>query len=262
MKSRRILLLVLAFATVIGYRLYLSGEKNHILEDNSMAEVYDDIIGEDEEYGPAMMVEVDDESAGTDNIEPIFSYDPLTEEIIERIMGISYKENVNIKLEDLAYLQVTHWGFDDREYLGELIVNKMVAENLLEIFEELYKVRFPIEKIRLVDEYGGDDDLSMSDNNTSSFCYREIAGSGGKISNHSYGIAIDINPVQNPYIKNNIILPKEGKEYLDRDYIRKGMIIKGDDCYNAFISRGWTWGGEWKSLKDYQHFEIKLSDIY
>ena len=97
----------------------------------------------------------------------------------------------------------------------------------------------------------------MEDNNTYAFSVRPKTGKKS-FSKHAYGFAIDINPAQNPYIKNNIIEPKNSKDYLDRKNIRKGMIVKGDVCYNAFKKRGWTWGGEWKSLKDYQHFEKSL----
>ncbi len=158
----------------------------------------------------------------------------------------------------MAYVQITHWGFDDKEHTGEIILNKKVAGEVVEIFRELHEAKFPIEKIRIIDEYDANDELSMLDNNSSAFCYREIAGSNGKLSNHSYGIAIDINPIQNPYVKNNMVLPESGKEYLDRTNVRKGMIVEGDVCYNAFKQRGWTWGGDWNSLKDYQHFEFKL----
>lgn len=193
-----------------------------------------------------------------DEVEAVFAYSSLSEEVRDRIIGVSYKDNDKIKIEDLVYVQVTHWGFDDKEYTGELIVNKKIANDVVEIFQELYEAKFPIDKINIIDEYDASDELSMLDNNSSAFCYREVPGSNGKLSNHSYGIAIDINPVQNPYVKNDIILPESGKEYLDRENIRKGMIVEGDPCYNAFKQRGWIWGGEWNSLKDYQHFEFKL----
>lgn len=214
------------------------------IDDNSVDEKETDILV--------------DETLDIEELEVIFTESPLSEEVIERIMDVSYKENNEIKIDDLAYVQVTHWGFDDKEYIGEIIVNKKIADQILEIFRELHDAKYPIERIKLIDEYNGDDQLSMLDNNSSAFCYREIAGSEGKLSNHSYGIAIDINPVQNPYVKKNTILPESGKEFLDRTDIRKGMIIEGDACYNAFKHRGWTWGGDWENLKDYQHFEIKL----
>lgn len=260
MKFKRTFILLLMIAIFLGLRFYvrMPNEKENqvLIGEEETGKVINPILEDSEEESNIEEMQ----STETDEPEAMFAYNDLSSEVIERIMDISYKENDKIRLEDLAHVQVAYWGFDDKEHRGEIIVHRKVAGNLVEIFEELYEAKYPIEKIRLIDEYNASDDLSMSDNNTSAFCYREIAGSGGKISNHSYGIAIDINPVQNPYIKNSTILPPEGKEYLDRDNIRKGMITKGDVCYNAFVSRGWTWGGEWKSLKDYQHFEIILSD--
>lgn len=203
----------------------------------------------------------DDKNEADDkDTEPVFSYSSLLEKTIGKIVGVSWKENTPVKLEDLAYIKVTYWGFDDMEYLGEIIVHEKLAQEVTEIFKELYDAKFPIEKIRLIDEYDANDDLSMADNNTSAFCSREVTGKKGVFSEHSYGIAIDINPIQNPYVKGDIILPEEGSTYLDRENVRKGMITKGDVCYNAFKNRGWTWGGEWNTLKDYQHFEKKIED--
>lgn len=194
------------------------------------------------------------EEEGQDN----FTHQPLTGEVISRIKGVSWKEEAPVGLSDLSYVQVLHWGFDHREHTGELIVHKRVAEEIIQIFKELYEARFPIEKIKLIDEYGADDGLSMEDNNTSAFCFREIEGKKGILSKHSYGIAIDINPVQNPHIKGQKISPTAGEEYRDRENIRKGMIVKDGICYRTFKERGWTWGGEWKSLKDYQHFQKEI----
>nr|WP_243182907.1 M15 family metallopeptidase [Anaerosolibacter carboniphilus] len=98
----------------------------------------------------------------------------------------------------------------------------------------------------------------MENNNTSAFNFRDVADSKGVLSKHSYGVAIDINPIQNPYMKGEKVSPAAGKSYLDRGEIRKGMIIKGDVCYKAFKDRGWTWGGEWKTMKDYQHFQKSI----
>lgn len=200
-----------------------------------------------------------DNDAQNSNIKPAFIKEPLTQEIVDRIYGVSWREDAPVKLEDLSYITVTHWGFDQQQHRGELIVHKEVGDEILEIFQELYEGKYPIEKMKLIDEYNADDNLSMEDNNTSAFCFRVIEGSQ-KISNHGYGVAIDINPIQNPYVKGNRIVPLAGKDYVNREDVRKGMIIKGDLCYRAFTSRGWTWGGDWKSLKDYQHFE-KIIDL-
>jgi len=130
-----------------------------------------------------------------------------------------------------------------------------VAIEVVEIFREIYKAKFPIAKMKLIDDYGANDDLSMADNNTSAFCVRSAQGYDDKYSKHSYGVAIDINPVQNPYVKGEIILPKSGESYLDRQKVRKGMIVEDHVVYRAFIKRGWIWGGKWQGLQDYQHFE-------
>lgn len=253
MRRTRLVPLIVVFVIIIGLKIRVP-KVNFIDEERDVVrKKTNEVEGEDIEKANVITQEYE-------TLEAVFAYSPLSDKVIDKITGMSYKENEEIKIEDLAYIQVTHWGFDDKEHVGELIVHAKVAEDLVDIFEELYEAKYPIEKIRLIDEYDANDELSMSDNNTSAFCYREVTGSNGELSNHSYGIAIDVNPIQNSYVKNDIVLPEAGKEYLDRENIRKGMIVEGDACYNAFKSRGWTWGGDWKSLKDYQHFEKKISN--
>lgn len=207
---------------------------------------------------PAGNIEVIDDSyqmdLSQDDINPVFKKEVLPQDIINKITGVSWQKEAPVGLEDLSYLTITYWDFDEKEQLGELIVHRKVAQEVLEIFEEIYNAKYPIAKMRLVDEYNADDNLSMEDNNTHAFNYRMVEGTQ-VTSTHGYGLAIDINPVQNPYIVGDIVLPSEGKKYLQRKDIRKGMIVKGDAYYNAFISRGWTWGGDWTRIKDYHHFE-------
>ena len=160
----------------------------------------------------------------------------------------------SININNLAYLKITYWGFDNKSHVGEMIVNKNLSEEVLDIFKEVYEEKYPIEKIKLIDEYNANDEDSMSDNNTSAFCYRVVANTN-KLSQHSYGNCIDINPLYNPYIVGNYISPTKGTKYTNRKLNEKGMIKKGDALYNAFIKRGWSWGGEWNGKKDYQHFE-------
>jgi hypothetical protein len=202
-----------------------------------------------EEVQPEVEVEVFKQS---------FEYYEVDKDIEARIKGISWREGSPVTFEDLRYVRVAYWDFDGNPQMGELLVNKAVAKDIAEIFEELYNAKFPIEQIRLIDDYNAEDIKSMEDNNTSAFCFREVEGKPGKLSKHSYGLAIDINPVQNPYVYKDKISPKEGKDYLDRSKVVQGMITKGDVCYNAFVSRGWTWGGDWKYEKDYQHFQKDL----
>lgn len=187
-----------------------------------------------------------------------FYYEPLTDEIKTRIYGLSYKEDCTVPYEELRYVRVLYYNFDGQTDEGEIICNRKIAQDLVEIFYELYQNNYPIEKIRLVDEYQADDDLSCADNNSSSFNFRVIAGSK-KLSKHALGMAIDINPFYNPYITypNGVerISPAGSEPYADRSADLPHMIQKGDLCYNLFIAHGFTWGGEWRSVKDYQHFE-------
>ncbi len=186
--------------------------------------------------------------------EPVFKIDKIDEELSQWMQNKSFKENDFIQIEDLRLLTVTYYGFDQGDHLGQLVVNKEVAEELITIFETLYASQYPIDKIKLVDYYDGNDDLSMADNNTSCFNYRVVSGSTN-LSKHSFGLAIDINPVQNPYVTSKGIFPAEGKPYTDRSLNEKGMILEDDLCYKLFTEKGWIWGGHFKSVKDYQHFE-------
>ena len=161
-----------------------------------------------------------------------------------------------ITYDELRYLKVLHFGYDGLFHVGELIVNVKVADEVLDIFKQLYLMRYPIEKLRVMSCYGGSDELSMEDTNSSSFNFRHVTD-GGKLSNHAYGLAIDLNPKVNPYVKNDLVLPTNGLAYVNRDQHVLGIIKKNDAVYQLFTSHGWTWGGDWTRLKDYQHFEKK-----
>lgn len=200
---------------------------------------------------------IDNSNVNSDNS---FYYEPLSEELIQKITGCSYIPNDNISTDELAHVIVLYKDFNNTTQTGELIVNKNVAEDVVDIFRDLYEESYQIEKIRLIDEYNGSDDASMEDNNSSCFNYRNIDGTD-TLSDHSLGIAIDINPLYNPYVRTNMgernVLPPNGIQYADRNIDFPHKIQKGDICYNAFISRGWKWGGEWSDPIDYQHFYKK-----
>jgi hypothetical protein len=227
-----------------------------IQENNQQAPVstINKIIQDDKE----MVLEVEMKTENVIEEKELFTYCIVPEHIQQKMMNVSFKEESPVSMEQLRYVQVTYWGFDNQAHSGEMIIHEKLAEEVTLIFKELYQNHFSIEKMKLIDEYGASDERSMEDNNTSAYCCREITGKKGVFSNHSYGIAIDINPVQNPYIKGDIVLPEEGEMYVDRQKIEKGKIIKNDICYKAFISRGWMWGGDWSSPKDYQHFEKSI----
>ena len=171
----------------------------------------------------------------------------------------SWKEQVGPK-SDLAYVQVTHVNMDGQPTIGELVLQKGLAQEVVRIVRTIFLARFQIAQMRLIDYWDADDDRSMADNNSSALCVRQITG-GGKPSLHSFGRAIDINPLFNPYVKCTpeaiVIAPKEAAEYVDRSELHPGMIRDGDVVVEAFIHNGWEWGGRWKSPRptDNQHFQ-------
>lgn len=151
---------------------------------------------------------------------------------------------------DIVTLQIPHYDKDGKPTTGTLECNKSIAKDLQEIFAELYKAKYSIERMRPASEYGGDDDKMMDANNTSCYNYRVMTGSKNKLSKHALGLAIDINPLYNPYVKGNIVKPAAGRKYAKNPQIKKGDLI-----YRLFKQHGFRWGGEWRTLKDYQHFE-------
>jgi len=187
----------------------------------------------------------------------------IDDKIFARIKGKSFKDNCTLPVEDLRYLHVLHKDLQGKIHEGEIICNAYIAYDLIDIFQKLYLANYPIEKIKLVDEYNADDELSMRDNNSSCFNFRFIANTK-RISKHGLGLAVDINTLYNPYIKysdgKRFLEPATAEKYLDREKIFPYKITENDLCYKLFIEHGFEWGGNWKSLKDYQHFEIS-SDI-
>jgi len=180
------------------------------------------------------------------------SIDLLAGEPLERSTWI---EGCPVAADDLRYVTVSFWGFDDRPHRGELILHADVTEQLVAVFETLYEARFPIEEMRIVTQADVDAPPTGDGNNTSSFVCRVVTG-GSRFSEHAYGLAIDINPFHNPYIKGDVTLPELATAYNDRSRVVPGMIVDGDVVVSAFDDIGWGWGGRWNSLKDYQHFAL------
>jgi D-alanyl-D-alanine carboxypeptidase len=172
-------------------------------------------------------------------------------------LGATWRPGCPVGPDQLRRVEVTHLGFDNQPHRGELIVHKDLVAEVITVFERLYTMRFPIEKMRNVNLYpNADDELSMEDDNTSAFNCRGIPGSKSW-SWHAYGRAIDINPLLNPSIDSaGTLEPKTAAVYVDRNRIDPGLFHRGDDAVRAFTDRGWTWGGNWKSPIDYQHFEL------
>lgn len=180
----------------------------------------------------------------------IFTYSEIPDNIYQNMLGKSipakYKDNVD--LSSLSYLQMSYYGFDNEVHTGEMIVNAKLAEDVLEIFKELYNIKYQIEKIRLIDSYNANDELSMQDNNTSCFCYRVVSGTK-KLSNHAKGTAIDINPLYNPYVTGKIVSPSTATEYIDRTSSKNYMIYKNDDIYKIFIKHRLDLGRKLEKFK-------------
>lgn len=183
--------------------------------------------------------------------------------VFNRINGKSYRKNDNIGLENLQYIKVIHYNFEQQVQVGEIITNASISDDVINIFKELFEAKYEIQSIYLIDNYWtGDgtstDTASIEVNNTSCFNYREVTGGGG-LSNHAYGSAIDINPQQNPYVwyKNGELhwTHDNATPYIDRNTGNPHVIVEGDVCYSIFAKYGFNWGGNWSSPIDYQHFE-------
>ena len=204
------------------------------------------------------------DGAVPENRDEAFRISPISDEVFARIYGKSFKEDCTLPREDLRYLQVLYKDLDGVEHEGEMIVNFHIAEDVLEILKTLYEADYPIERMRLVDEYDADDEASMEDNNSSSFNFRFISHTT-RVSKHGLGLAVDINTLYNPYTKIvdgvRIVEPVTGEPYLDRDADFPYKIDENDLCYKLFIEKGFEWGGSWEDRKDYQHFEIPTEKI-
>jgi D-alanyl-D-alanine carboxypeptidase len=186
---------------------------------------------------------------------PVFhgTISPLGAHTRARMTGISWHNGCPVGLRDLRLLELDHWGYDGLVKHGRLVVHEQAARKVRRVFRRLFETHFPIRRMRLIDAYGGSDGRSLAANNTSAFNCRFVAGTT-RWSMHAFGLAIDINPVQNPYVAGSHVSPPAGGAYVDRSRRAKGMIHAGDRVVRAFAAVGWQWGGYWSYPKDYQHF--------
>lgn len=184
----------------------------------------------------------------------------IPDSVFVLMQGKSYKDDCTVPRSDLRYILCLHRDISGQAIVGEMVVSKRISATLLDIFYELYKANYPIEKMRLVDYWDADDEMSMRANNSSCFNFRFISHTT-KVSKHGLGIAVDINTLYNPYYKvledgTESIEPATGAPYLDRAQSFPYKIEKGDLCYRLFTENGFDWGGDWTDRKDYQHFEL------
>jgi hypothetical protein len=183
---------------------------------------------------------------------PAFSAEVST--VTAADLGDSWRPGCPVGPAELRRLRLSHWGFDDRPHLGVLVVHESVVPEVVTVFRTLYEARFPIRRMHPVDRYGGSDDRSMADDNTSGFNCRPAVSTGPvRWSAHAYGRAVDVNPVENPYLVGDRVLPPAGAAYADRAADRPGTAVPGGVLVEAFAAAGWEWGGRWRQ-PDYQHF--------
>lgn len=195
-----------------------------------------------------------------ESTEKDFYVTDITDELFEKMKGKSYSKDCTVPREDLRYIHVLHKDIDGVTHEGELVCNKAIAHDVIEIFKELYEASYPIEKMVLVDEYDADDEASMRDNNSSAFNFRFISGTED-ISMHGEGLAVDINPLYNPFVTYNYeigewyVEPGTAWDYVDREWDFPYKIEEDDLCVRLFKQHGFVWGGDWEEEQDYQHFE-------
>lgn len=193
------------------------------------------------------------------DMDETFAAYPVEGTVAKRIKGKSFAKGCTIPMEELRYLILPHFDGKGHVRIGEMICHESIAADLIDIFSQLFVLRYHIESMRLIDDFDANDERSMEANNSSAFCYRVIAGSK-KLSTHARGLAVDINPLYNPYVKQKpdrlIVSPEAGRPYADRSRTDIPMKIDADDpAVTLFKAHGFEWGGDWTTLKDYQHFE-------
>ena len=240
-----LLMILLGLMTFLGGVIYRGLQQDLIKNEDGQAEI----------MNVEEVVEQKTENRGT--------AEPVPDEIKKIMNGKSMKANDRVSYEDLSYLTIPHYDFEYNVVTGYLVVDRTLVEEVLDIFAELYDIRYPIERMELIDKYNADDFTSIEYNNTSAFNYRQVTTGKGVLSNHAYGRAIDINPQMNPYVyANGKGAHENAREYWQRDVslwkreIDRAAYIGNDtEIYRIFKKYGWTWGGDWSPEKDYQHFE-------
>lgn len=202
--------------------------------------------------------EVTTEEIATYGIENLFCAEPISDAVFARMQGKSYKAECTIPRSELRYIKALHITYDGVIKRGEMVVNRAISDDIVAILRALFEAGYPIERMVLVDDYNADDEASMAANNSSAFNYRTTPG-GTRLSAHSRGMAVDINPLYNPYVKISgekvVVAPKAAAAYIERSGPFPYKIDRHDICCRLFLTHGFEWGGDYKTIKDYQHFE-------
>ena len=192
------------------------------------------------------------------SVSAVFSVEAIPDSIFRLMQGRSYTAGCTIPRSELRYLRLSHFDAEGQEHVGEMVCHRRIAQDVCDIFRALYQARYPVERMQLIDRYEADDERSMQANNTSCFCYRKVKGQI-RLSKHALGLAVDVNPLYNPCVRTirgrRSVQPANGLPYIDRKAAFSHKISREDVAYKYFTQRGFRWGGAWRSLKDYQHFE-------
>lgn len=197
----------------------------------------------------------DERTAPQGDVQFAFAAQPISQARRAKMTGVSWHSDCPVALDDLRIVTLRHWDFSHQVRVGQLIVHRDVVDDIGHIFLQLFELKFPVQQIRPIIDYQGDDFVSIEANNTSAFNCRRRTGGGAVWSRHSYGRALDINPIQNPYVfRGGRVSHSKSERYINRAVKRPGMVLAGDDVVAAFGSRGWKWGGRWRTTIDYQHF--------
>jgi hypothetical protein len=180
---------------------------------------------------------------------------PAVERVTAAQLPHSWHRGCPVAPVELRRVRFGYWGFDRRVHRGAVVVDARLTRDVLTVFRRLYRARFPLRRVRPVDAYGGNDERSLAADNTAGFnCRYAVAAGPRRWSVHAYGRAIDVNPVENPYVEGGRVHPRAGRLFLDRSSVRRGMATPAGTLVRAFASVGWQWGGRWSGTPDYQHF--------
>ena len=203
---------------------------------------------------------VSEEAVAAYGLDNCFAAEPIPDDVWARMQGKTYKPNPHIGREDLRHIRALHRDGEQRIRIGEMVCHRVIADRVADIFRRLYDANYPIARMVLPEEHGTDDETQMRANNSSCFFYRPVAGSA-KLSKHARGLAVDINTLYNPFCKTRddgtrFVQPATAAAYCDRTKPFAYKIDRNDPAFKLFTERGFTWGGDWKTRKDYQHFEL------
>ena len=249
--------LMFAAALLLGLSLSMvsCNSRQQPVSENPKADIVEEAVPQIEEEVADTISWTYDDAEDTVMIGTyVFASQPVPEEVETRMRGRSFPDNAKISMDQLRYLTLPYYDFDGNIQKGELVCNKAIAHDLLCIFRALFSQAYPIYSMHLVDDFDADDEVSMQANNTSCFNYRYITGTR-ILSRHAYGMAVDINPLQNPCVRGKLIQPSTAEEFVDRSKDFPHKIDKDDYCKKVFTSYRFRWGGNWRRMKDYQHFE-------